>query len=181
MEKAKTYLSLPNDYWQLVCEYLPNYYRRDDVLRSDILTRYINGEEISDDDLRSLPEDKAEAVRMSEELDLALYNEAVEAYNEKMKSFHHRYSLLRDEVMAQTWAVLNAQYINVSEYNFNVTIRERHSGEVFTEKLTHLSASSFTVEGGENFLYSEMDLGDLCVVIDNLTIGEWKNLVIKTK
>lgn len=181
MEKAKNFLSLPNDYWMFVGEHLPNFYRRDDVLLSDILTRYINGEEISDDDLRSLPEDKAEAGRMSEELDLALYNEAVEAYNEKMKSCFYRYSLLRDEVLGKLSVILISQYIDVSDHNFYVTIRERHSGEVFTEKLTHLSSSSFTVQGGENFLYPEMDLGDLCVVIDNLTIGEWKDLIIENK
>lgn len=179
MKKAKTYLSLPNDYWWFVCEHLPDYSRRDDVLRSDILTRYTSGEEVSEDDLRWLPEDMAEANRMSEELDLALYNEAVEAYNDKMESYFYRYSLLRDAAMEHICRILKVQHIDVPDCNFYVTVRERHSGEVFTEKLSHLSASSFSVEGGENFLYSEMDLGDLCVILDNLTKGEWKNLIIK--
>lgn len=33
-----------SDLWGFIEEYLPNYYKRNDVLRSDILFRYINDE-----------------------------------------------------------------------------------------------------------------------------------------
>ncbi len=31
------------DYWDFICEYLPNYENRDDVLLSDILFRFTTG------------------------------------------------------------------------------------------------------------------------------------------
>lgn len=111
MEKAKTYLELPSDYWMFVCEHLPNYCRRDDVLMSGILTRYVSGEEVSDEDLEWLPKDKAEANRMVEELDLQLYNEAVEAYNEKMKSYSYRRYLFSLEVESKLYDVLENKEI----------------------------------------------------------------------
>jgi hypothetical protein len=40
-----------NNYWRLIETYLPNYSKRDDVLLSDILYRYITNDEVSTDDL----------------------------------------------------------------------------------------------------------------------------------
>lgn len=39
-----------SDLWSFIGDYLPNYYSRDDVLRSDILFRYINNEDVSESD-----------------------------------------------------------------------------------------------------------------------------------
>lgn len=36
--------SLPNSWWDMVNKYYPNYYRSDDVLRNDILERYLDDE-----------------------------------------------------------------------------------------------------------------------------------------
>lgn len=69
----------PFDYWDIVSEWLPNYSSRNDVLRSDILTRYTEGEEVSDDDLEWLPRDIEQARDELDKLDDALFNEAVNA------------------------------------------------------------------------------------------------------
>lgn len=83
MEKAKTFQELPKDYWDVVGKYLPNYYRSNAVLHSDILTRYVEGEEVNEEDLEWLPSDKDEARKQLEELDLRLYNEAVEEWERR--------------------------------------------------------------------------------------------------
>ena len=41
-----------NVYWRFIEEYLPNYYSRDDVLRNDILFRYIDDDDICDEDMQ---------------------------------------------------------------------------------------------------------------------------------
>lgn len=43
---------LPTGYWNLIMNYLPNYCRRDDVLKSNILTRYISGYQVFDYDIK---------------------------------------------------------------------------------------------------------------------------------
>ncbi len=43
--------------WSFIGDYLPNYYSRDDVLRSDILFRYINNEDVSDSDIKWIREE----------------------------------------------------------------------------------------------------------------------------
>ena len=40
-----------SDLWSFIEDYLLNYYSRDDVLRSDILFRYINNEDVSESDV----------------------------------------------------------------------------------------------------------------------------------
>lgn len=175
MEKVKTYLELPHDYWNLVCEHLPNYYRRDDVLKSDILIRYVTGEEVSEEDLDWLPEDKDEADRMHEELDLQLYNEAVEAYNEKMKSYYYRHYLFAQEVENKLYEVLDGKEVDLTEQNYYSVITERHSGDTFKDTVTLISKHGFkTSDYSEHwFRYSEMSLADLCIILDYLITGKW--------
>lgn len=175
MEKVKTYLELPHDYWNLVCEHLPNYYRRDDVLKSDILIRYVSGEEVSQEDLDWLPEDRDEADRMVEELDLQLYNEAVEAYNEKMKSYSYRHYLFAQEVENKLYEVLDGKEVDLTEQNYYVAITERHRGETFKDTVKLISKHGFkTSDYSEQwFRYSEMSLADLCIILDYLITGKW--------
>lgn len=175
MEKVKTYLELPYDYWNLVCEHLPNYYRRDDVLKSAILIRYVTGEEVSEEDLDWLPEDKDEADRMHEELDLQLYNEAVEAYNEKMKSYSYRHYLFAQEVENKLYEVLDGKEVDLTEQNYYAAITERHCGETFKDTVTLISEHGFkTSEYSEQwFRYSEMSLADLCIILDYLITNKW--------
>lgn len=52
----KTYRINEYDDWNFIEENLPNYDSRDDVLYNDIVTRYVNGEEIDDDDMEMMQE-----------------------------------------------------------------------------------------------------------------------------
>lgn len=45
------------DSWRFIEDYLPNYSSRNDVLRDDILLRYIEGDEVCNDDLRWIQEE----------------------------------------------------------------------------------------------------------------------------
>lgn len=85
MKEAKIYNELPNNYWRFIEKHLPKYSSNNDVLRSDILSRFIFDEEVQEEDYDWLPETKEEAQMMLEEIDLELYNEAVRAFNEKEK------------------------------------------------------------------------------------------------
>lgn len=40
-----------NNFWRFIEDYLPNYSSRDDVLCDDILTRYMEGEDVCEEDL----------------------------------------------------------------------------------------------------------------------------------
>lgn len=85
MKEARIYNELPNNYWRFIEKHLPKYSSNNDVLRSDILSRFIFDEEVQEEDYDWLPETKEEAQMMLEEIDLELYNEAVRAFNEKEK------------------------------------------------------------------------------------------------
>ena len=37
--------------WPFITDNLPNYYTRDDVLYNDIVAKYVNGEELDEDDI----------------------------------------------------------------------------------------------------------------------------------
>lgn len=180
-EKATNFNDLPNDYWDFVCDHLPDYYRRDDVLESNTLIKYISGGEVEPEDLEWLPEDEEAANAMMRNLDLALYNEAVDAYNEKMKSYHYRLHIFREDVWEKLMDALNGQHINVSRYDVSVSVRNRYTSSVQIDKLTTLECTRFKTEHNEESIpYSQMDITDLCAILDNLTIGEWKHLVLKT-
>lgn len=180
MQNVKTYNELPSEYWNFVCDHLPNYSEREDVSRSNTLTNYVLGRKITEEDLDWLPKDKEEAGRMVDELDLKLYNEAVDAYNEKMKSYHYRLHLFREEVLEKLMEVLNGQHIDVSGYEVSVSVRGHYTGQAQTDMLTKLECTRFkTTHSEESIHYSQMDIADLCAILDNLTIGEWKHLVVK--
>lgn len=67
----------PDDGWDFTRLYLPNYYTRNDVLKSDILFRYVHDEEVNTDDLAELPENKDDAAELLRKLDAKLLEEAI--------------------------------------------------------------------------------------------------------
>lgn len=97
-----TELELPCGYWDFVVQYLPDYYHRDEVLISDIFTRYLDGEEVCQEDIdnyftgRSLEEIEAEY----QENETNLFNEAYENFaqqnNLPLDSWHKALFLLKD-------------------------------------------------------------------------------------
>ena len=67
--------------WQFIEEYLPDYYHRDEVLRSDILCRYLDKEDVDESDLQwifqEFGSDKTKVQDALERLDMELAYEAL--------------------------------------------------------------------------------------------------------
>ncbi len=70
--------------WGFVGDNLPNYYSRDDVLLSDILAKYVDGELEDKDDLAMIKRDYSNDMQTVQsnlrELDARLYTEAYHAF-----------------------------------------------------------------------------------------------------
>jgi hypothetical protein len=75
-------------YWSFIENHLPDYSSRDDVLHSDILTRYLDGEEVSEEDLPWIAKlgTREDVVAELIDIDSHLLEEALEAY------LHERYT-----------------------------------------------------------------------------------------
>lgn len=74
--------------WGFIGEYLPNYHSRDDVLKSDILFRFIDGDEVIEEDRKWIKEEfgndinaiKQECIR----LDKIFVSEALDNFYEHL-------------------------------------------------------------------------------------------------
>ena len=70
--------------WQFIEDNLPDYYRRNDVLRDDILYRFLEGEEVCDDDLEWIEEefhgDKNMVAEELRRLEAGFISESLESY-----------------------------------------------------------------------------------------------------
>ena len=80
--------------WHIIGCFLPDYYHRNEVLRSDILQRYVDDEEVCKKDLEWLPKSKEEAQKELYKLDQELLEESLnvlfglidwDAYKEDLK------------------------------------------------------------------------------------------------
>lgn len=75
--------------WRFIEKYLPRYYSRDDVLLSDIYQRYIESDDVSEEDLQMIRENFGfniqGVVNAQMELDQKLMKEAIE--NSKLMCF----------------------------------------------------------------------------------------------
>lgn len=78
----KTYKINEYDDWNFIEENLPNYHQRDDILYNDIVSRYVNGEELDNADVEMMQRDfrsVEEAEKWLDKDSKRLFLEAVEA------------------------------------------------------------------------------------------------------
>lgn len=75
-------------FWEFIAEWLPEYSSRDDVLESDIFTRYVCNEEVWEEDLKWINQyydgDKQLVVKQLIDLETKFTKEALEAFYEVM-------------------------------------------------------------------------------------------------
>ena len=84
--RKKTYRINEYEDWLFIEENLPNYESRNDILYNDIVSRYVNGEEIDDHDAEMMKNDFSsfeEAVKWLDKDTKRLFLEAVEAVYEE--------------------------------------------------------------------------------------------------
>jgi len=78
--------ALSDDYWNIVCSYLHKYHQRDEVLESDMLTKYVDGEWFDEEEdhkyMIDTYGDKLTADVHLKVLDTELYIEALERFKE---------------------------------------------------------------------------------------------------
>lgn len=73
-------------YWDFIAEYLPNYYSDNRVLWSDICLRYLDDDEISEEDVAHIEKgykNKMEVLEELKRIDKILWGEAIDAFYEK--------------------------------------------------------------------------------------------------
>ena len=82
-DMEKTYNIGDYDTWRFIEENLPNYHQRDDVLYNDLVSRYVNGEDMDENDFEMINNHFGGKVDVAEKwLDAdikRLFLEAVEA------------------------------------------------------------------------------------------------------
>ena len=77
-----------SNYWNFIMNYLPNYSSDNRVLASDILFRYLDNDEVSEEDIIKIKEECNNIDAVIEELkriDSMLLSEAMDAYFDKLK------------------------------------------------------------------------------------------------
>lgn len=91
MKESRTFASMKdksyNEAWRFIEENLPNYDHRDDILRDDILLRFVEGDDICDSDHKwiasEFQSDKNLVAKEIIRLETQFTNEALRAYYEK--------------------------------------------------------------------------------------------------
>ncbi|MBR6848475.1 MAG: hypothetical protein IKM74_10150 [Bacteroidales bacterium] len=79
-----------SELWSFIGEYLPNYYSRNDVLRSGVLFRFLEGDEIAESDRKWIDEEfGGDLMRVKQEclrLDKQFFVESLQAFYDQMPS-----------------------------------------------------------------------------------------------
>lgn len=86
------------------------------------------------------------------------------------ESYFSRHYELEKEVLAKICNILGDNEENLEDWNYTVLVQEHISGEQFTAQLESVSGSTFKADG-QTYRLSDMNLADLCVVLDHL-LGE---------
>lgn len=80
-----------SELWSFIGEYLPNYYSRQDVFKSGILFRFLEGDEIIESDMKWIEEEfGGDVQRVGQEcrrLDTVLFSEALQVFYDQLIFF----------------------------------------------------------------------------------------------
>lgn len=87
------------------------------------------------------------------------------------ESYFTRCYNLKMEVETKICNILGEHEEDLTDWNYTVLVQEHISGEQFTAQLESVSGSSFTADG-ETYRLSDMNMDDLCIVLDHLLSGK---------
>ena len=91
---------------------------------------------------------------------------------EKKKSYYDRCYDYKLEVISKLQEVLGEETRCIEDKNYQALVQEHISGCQFEAFLESVSADSFVADG-EEYRLMDMNLDDLCVILDYLISGEW--------
>lgn len=87
------------------------------------------------------------------------------------ESYFTRCYNFKREVETKICNILGEHKEDLTDWNYTVLVQEHISGEQFTAQLESVSGSSFTADG-ETYRLSDMNMDDLCIVLDHLLSGK---------
>lgn len=127
-------VELPPNYWDFIMKFLPDYTHRDDVLESDIFTRYLDGEDVIEEDIhfynfrtRSRESIEQELYQLDTELFIEAYENFASLNDIPLDSYPYAKFILKD-----SFPILNASGDNTN-FVYEVT------GEMDDEKMAHFN------------------------------------------
>ena len=132
-------LDLPDHYWDFIEDFLPDYYHRDEVLLSDIYTRYLDGEDVDPDDIEDFFADrtKEEIEETFLENEWALFLEAFEAFSKE------KYGEKRKQVIKSVEPFGNLGFMPLSDGAFYAYT---HQGTQTAQTVAEFLKSRLTAE-----------------------------------
>lgn len=86
---------------------------------------------------------------------------------EDQKGYFERFCEFRQDVIAKIVETLGEKEVNLEEEEFRVVITERHCGEHYNDSVQSVSKYGFKA-GGYDCQWGEMDVADLCCILDYL-------------
>jgi hypothetical protein len=81
-----------SELWSFIGEYLPNYYSRNDVLKSGVLFRFLEGDEIDESDRKWIEEEFGGDITLVKQecqrLDKQFFAESLQVFYEQISNGH---------------------------------------------------------------------------------------------
>lgn len=90
----------------------------------------------------------------------------------KKKGYYDRCYEFKVEVLEELRKVLGDKTADVSEHDYNVLVQEHIAGTQFEAGIESISADGFVADG-EEYVLRDMNLDDLCIILDKFMSGEW--------
>lgn len=90
----------------------------------------------------------------------------------KEKGYYERCYEFKVEVLEELRKILGDKTVDVSEHGYNVLVQEHIAGAQFEAELESISVDGFVADG-EEYVLRDMNLDDLCIILDKFISGEW--------
>ena len=91
---------------------------------------------------------------------------------EKKKSYYDRCYEMKKEVVGKIQEILAEREEVEIDGGYDVVVTDHHCGEAWQASMTKMN--TFGIEaGGEEFSLMDVELSDLCAILDHLVEGYW--------
>ena len=90
----------------------------------------------------------------------------------KKQTYYDRCYELKKEMVGNIQEILREKGEIEVDGGFDVIVTDHHCGEAWQTSMTKLSSDGIEADG-EEFALWDVELSDLCVILDNLIDGDW--------